>query len=38
MFIFAHRFIEVTYRKGKPFAAYLHLSRWSDAREVISDN
>ncbi len=36
MIIFNHRFLEVTYRKGKPFAAYHHLSRWSDAREDAS--
>ena len=28
------RYLEVTFRKGKPFAAYLYLPRSSDARVV----
>jgi hypothetical protein len=27
-----HRYLEVTFRKGKPFAAYLYLPRTRDAR------
>ncbi len=31
------RYLEVTYRNGKPFAAYLHLPREVDERSVRSE-
>ena len=31
------RYLEVTYRNGKPFAAYLHLPRRTDERSVRSE-
>ena len=31
------RYLEVTYRNGKPFAAYLHLPRKTDERSVRSE-
>ncbi len=31
------RYLEVTFRNGKPFAAYLHLPRGSDERSVRSE-
>ena len=34
MNLVSHRYLEVTYRKGKPLAAYLYLPRHGDDRSI----